>query len=133
LGLRDQKYTLAGPENLLALALTLVRRKVARQWRKLKRQERHSGETARDNLAQTLVVWSRPQDDPAQAAQFRDQVEHLCRSLSAAERRLLELRSLGYTPAECAAELDVSDVAFRVRLTRLRQRLRTAGVLDDWL
>jgi RNA polymerase sigma-70 factor (ECF subfamily) len=138
LGLRDQKYALSGPENLLALALTLVRRKVARHWRKLKRQERQSGETARgnlarDDLAQTLVVWSRPQDDPAQAAQFRDQVEHLCQRLSPTERRLLELRSLGYTPAECAAELNVSDVAFRVRLTRLRQRLRAAGVLDDWL
>jgi DNA-directed RNA polymerase specialized sigma24 family protein len=39
----------------------------------------------------------------------------------------------GYSPAECAAELGLSAVAFRVRLTRLRQRLRGAGILDDWL
>jgi RNA polymerase sigma-70 factor (ECF subfamily) len=133
LGLRDQKYALNGPENLLALALTLVRRKVARHWRRLKRQQRQSGETAGGDLAETLVAWSRPEDDPARAVQFRDQVAHLCQNLSAAERRLLELRSLGYTPAECAAELELSAVAFRVRLTRLRQRLRAAGVLDDWL
>jgi DNA-binding CsgD family transcriptional regulator len=57
----------------------------------------------------------------------------LCRNLSDAERRLLELRSQGYSPAEIASDLGLSDVAFRVRLTRLRQRLRSAGILDDWL
>src|SRR5437867_7881602 len=40
LGLRVKKYDLAGPENLVALAVTLVRRKVARQWRHLQRQQR---------------------------------------------------------------------------------------------
>src|SRR5436853_3971640 len=39
LGLRDDKYELSTPENLLALALTLVRRKVARQWRRHRRQQ----------------------------------------------------------------------------------------------
>src|SRR5258708_3834180 len=33
LGLRQDKFDVSTPENLLALALTLVRRKVARQWR----------------------------------------------------------------------------------------------------
>ncbi len=75
----------------------------------------------------------RPQDDPAHAAQFSDQVAQLCGSLNDAERRLLELRLQGYSPAECAVELGLSAVAFRVRLTRLRQRLRATGVLDDWL
>ena len=133
-GLRDEKFAIHAPENLRALALTLVRRKVARKWRRLKRQERHSGETATaDDLPNVLVAMSRPQDDPAQAAQFRDQVAHLCQNLNDAERRLVELRWLGFSPAECAAELGLSPVAFRVRLTRLRQRLRAAGLLDDWL
>src|ERR1051326_9256484 len=43
LGLRDEKFTPEGPENLLALALTLVRGKVARHWRRLQRQQRLSG------------------------------------------------------------------------------------------
>ncbi len=33
LGLRDDKYDVSSPEKLLALALTIVRRKVARHWR----------------------------------------------------------------------------------------------------
>src|SRR2546430_17687874 len=37
LGLRAAHFNLAGPESLLALALTLVRRKAARHWRHLQR------------------------------------------------------------------------------------------------
>src|SRR5262245_51972288 len=134
LGLRDQKFDVEGPDNLLALALTLVRRKVARHWRRLQRQQRLSGTAAAPaDLASVLTGLSRPQDDPAQMAQFHDQVAQLCQNLNDAERRLLDLRLQGYSPAECALELGLSAVAFRVRLTRLRQRLRAAGVLDDWL
>jgi RNA polymerase sigma-70 factor (ECF subfamily) len=131
IGLRDQKFTPDTPDDLLALALTMVRRKVARHWR---RQQRLSGDAATSpDLAGLLTPLSRPQEDPVQAAAFRDQVGQFCRNLSDAERRLLELRLQGYSPAECAAELGLSPVAFRVRLTRLRQRLRAAGVLDDWM
>src|SRR5258708_25204250 len=42
LGLRGDKFALDTPDDLLALALTLVRRKVARQWRRLQRQHRLS-------------------------------------------------------------------------------------------
>lgn len=134
MGLRDQKFTPESPENLLALALTLVRRKVARHWRRLQRQQRLSaGASETPDLANLLTVLSRPQDDPAQAAQFREQIGQLCQKLNDSERRLLELRMQGYSPAESAAELGLTAVAFRVRLTRLRQRLRAAGVLDDWL
>ena len=134
MGLRDQKFAFDTSDDLLALALTLVRRKVARQWSRMQRQQRLSGESgAPADLAYMLAAMSRPQDDPAQAAQFNDSVAQLCRNLNNAERRLLELRLQGYTPAECAAELNLSAVAFRVRLTRLRQRLRAAEVLDDWL
>jgi RNA polymerase sigma-70 factor (ECF subfamily) len=133
-GLRDQKFAFDTSDDLLALAVTMVRRKVARQWRRVKRQERLSGDFgAPADLAYMLTALSRPQDDPAQAAQFNDSVAQLCRDLNDAERRLLELRLHGYTPAECAAELNLSAVAFRVRLTRLRQRLRSAEVFDDWL
>src|SRR5262245_55042232 len=109
LGLRDRKYDLDNSENWLALALTLVRRTVARQWRRLQRQKRVSGETsAGADLAGVLTALSRPQDDPARAAQFADQVAQLCRSLNDAERRLIDLRTQGYSPAECAAELRLS-------------------------
>jgi RNA polymerase sigma-70 factor (ECF subfamily) len=133
-GLRDRRFAFDTPDDMLALAVTLVRRKAARQWRTLQRQKRLSGGgTGREDLAFLLKTLSRPQDDPAREAAFSDGVRELCRNLNDAERRLLELRSQGYSPTEIAADLGLSDVAFRVRLTRLRQRLRAAGILDDWL
>jgi RNA polymerase sigma-70 factor (ECF subfamily) len=134
-GLRQEKFALSAPEHLIALALTLVRRKVARQWRHLQRQrrlDRRPGDTG-GSLSDVLTSLSSPEGDPARAAQLKDQVDHLCANLGEAERRLLELRVQGYSLAEVACELGLSAVALRVRLTRLRQRLRGAGVLDEWL
>jgi RNA polymerase sigma factor (sigma-70 family) len=133
-GLRNHKFQLETPENLLALAATMVRRKAARHWRRLQRQQRLSGGgSSSSQMAPLLGNLTPGTEDPARAAQAREQVQQLCDSLSDPEQRLIELRLQGYTPAECAAQLGLSAVAFRVRLTRLRQRLRAAGVLDDWL
>jgi RNA polymerase sigma factor (sigma-70 family) len=131
IGLRQDKFELATPENLLALALTLVRRKVARQWRRVRRQQREPDGAG--TLAGVLTTLTHPHDDPARAAQFNDSVRQLCDSLNDGDRRLLELRLAGYSPAELVDTLNLSPVAVRVRMTRLRQRLRAAGVLDDWV
>ena len=134
LGLRQGKFDISTPESLMALALTLVRRKASRKWRRLQWQQRLDGGPGEStSLAQQLSSLSSPQADPAQAAQSNDQVEHLCGSLDEAERRLLELRLAGYTPAEVAEQLGLNVNAVYVRLSRLRQRLRDAGLLDDWL
>jgi RNA polymerase sigma factor (sigma-70 family) len=134
LGLRQDKFDISTPENLMALALTLVRRKAARQWRHVRRQRRlDCGSHETGALADVLTSLSSTKEDPLRAAQFNDQVEHLCATLNEVERRLLELRMEGYSPAEVADELGLSAVATRVRLTRLRQRLRSSGVMDDWL
>src|SRR5262245_13852224 len=38
-GLRDQRFDLSGPDKVIALAVAMVRRKAARQWRHLRRQQ----------------------------------------------------------------------------------------------
>jgi RNA polymerase sigma-70 factor (ECF subfamily) len=134
LGLRQEKFDIASPEQLQALALTLVRRKVARHWRRLQRQQRLSrGASESGNLPRLLTDLSSPDDDPARAAQFRDQVAHLCASLNEAERRILHLRVQGYSTDEIAQDLGLHAIALRVRMTRLRQRLQDNGGLTDWL
>jgi RNA polymerase sigma-70 factor (ECF subfamily) len=135
-GLRDQRFALAGPDQLIGLALTVLRRKAAKHWRHLQRQRRLSGDgSARnaDDLPGVLTALSSPGTDPAAEAQFRDQMHHLCQHLDESEQRVLDLRLEGYTPAEIADQIGVSRVALRVRLTRLRQRLQAAGVITDWL
>src|SRR5262245_54669086 len=53
-GLRDDKFNLDNPASLIALAMTMVRRKVARQWRRHRRQQRLDGQA--DSSQQPLVV-----------------------------------------------------------------------------
>jgi RNA polymerase sigma-70 factor (ECF subfamily) len=131
-GLRDAKFDISSPEKLIALASTIVRRKVARKWRTLRRQQPVGGRTA-EGLAQTLSSLSSPSADPAKAAEFNDQIERLCENLTDVERRMLELRLEGYTSSEVASQLGLHAVALRVRWTRLRKRLQDAGILTDWL
>src|SRR5262249_31252054 len=122
IGLRRDKFDIATPEQLLALARTMVQRKVARHWRRLQRQQRLSGGASPGgNLPPLLMARSSPQDAPARAAEFNDQVEHLCRDLEASQRRMLELRLRGYSTAEIAQDLGIHPIALRVRMTRLRQ------------
>jgi RNA polymerase sigma factor (sigma-70 family) len=135
-GLRDNRFAVAGPDQLVGLALTVLRRKAAKHWRHLQRQRRLSGDgSARsgDDLPGVLAALSSPEADPAAEAQFRDQMRQLCEHLDESERRVLDLRLEGHTPAEIADLIGVSRVALRVRLTRLRQRLQAAGVVTDWL
>jgi len=134
LGLRQDKFDVSTPENLIALALTLVRRKAARQWRHLRRQQRlDSGGSGSGGLAEILTSLSSPQADTAHAAQFKDQLQHLCNSLDEIDRRILELRLHGYSSSEIAEQVALTVNALHVRLSRMRQRLRDAGVLDDLL
>ena len=132
LGLRQNKLLASTPEQLVALALTMVRRKVARHWRHLRRQQRLvSGEQDSGDLPQLLVSVSSPQDDPSRTAEFNDTVQHLCSKMDATERRVIELRLQGYSTAEVARELGLDADVLRVRLSRLRQRLHDSGVLTE--
>jgi RNA polymerase sigma-70 factor (ECF subfamily) len=135
-GLRQDRFDIGSPDNLIGLALTIVRRKAARQWRKARRQWRmeSGGQTQTlQNPVDVLLSLSSPGSDPAEQAALHDQVEKLCRELSPSEQTILEMRLAGHSTDEIAQRLKLSPVALRVRLTRLRQRLRAAGVLEDWL
>jgi RNA polymerase sigma factor (sigma-70 family) len=134
IGIREEKFDISTPEKLIGLALTLLRRKVARHWRRLQRQQRlASGGSSIDLLPTILAELTTREADPADEAQYLDQVEHLCRQLDATERQVLAVRLDGYTTGEIAHQLGLNHTTLRVRLTRLRERLRSSGVLHDWL
>jgi RNA polymerase sigma-70 factor (ECF subfamily) len=128
-GLRNDKFAVADARSLLALALTMVRRKVARQWRRHRRQVRPAGEHPTDVLA-TL---SRRAGNPAAEAEVRDALARLWSELDADDRAVMELRLQGFSTAEAAARLGKTPEALRVRLHRLRKRLEAEQVLTEWL
>jgi RNA polymerase sigma-70 factor (ECF subfamily) len=134
IGIREEKFDISTPENLIALALTLLRRKIARHWRRVQRQQRlSSGGSSMDLLPAILADLTTREVGPAEVAQYHDQVQQLCGQLDATERQVLALRLDGYTTGEIAHQLGLNHITLRVRLTRLRERLRTSGVLHDWL
>jgi RNA polymerase sigma-70 factor (ECF subfamily) len=133
LSLRDHKLEFASPEHLLGLALTLIRRRVARHWRHLK-HEPGSGQEGAGHLPVSEVASPAPPEaDPARNLQFAEEVDRLLGVLDEVDRRLLELRLQGYSTADVARELGVDSRFLRVRLGRLRKRLRDEGLLDDRL
>jgi RNA polymerase sigma factor (sigma-70 family) len=133
LGLRDARFDVTNSDRLMALALTMVRRKVARAWRRMRRQRRTDGGAHQEDLCELLTSLTAPDSDPAKAAQLNDQIRHLWSHLDATEQRMLELRMQDYSTDEMARELSLNPVALRVRLSRLRQRLRDGGVVAEWL
>jgi RNA polymerase sigma-70 factor (ECF subfamily) len=134
LGLRQHRFTLTTPQQLLGLAVTLVRRKIARHWRKLQRQQRldiHAAETCAGQDLRTCP--NSTESDPAKAAEYNDLLCHICNQLDERERRVIELRLQGCSTAEVARQLGLDADVLRVRLSRLRRRLRESNVLTDWL
>ena len=130
LGLRNQQFDIATPERLIALAVTIVRRKVARQWRRLRRQQRMDSADAPE--LKDLVV-SLSAADPAEVVAMRDQIDRLFAEMNEETRQLIEMRLEGYTTAEVARRTGCEPEMLRVRLHRLRRRLKECGLITDLL
>ena len=133
LGLRQDRFDLSSPDKLVGLALVMVRRKVAHHWRHLQRQKRLEGGGPSGDVPDLLVSLSSAEPDPARAAAVNDELRQLYAGLGPAERQMLEMSMQGFSTKEIADELGLDLNVLRVRMTRLRQRLRGAGVTADWL
>jgi RNA polymerase sigma-70 factor (ECF subfamily) len=133
LSLRENKLEFASPDQLLALALTLIRRRVARHWRHLKHEAATGSEATPDAPGKEVALADTTEADPAENLQFTEEVNRLMSVLDEVDRHLLALRLQGYSTADVARELGVDARFLRVRLGRLRKRLRDEGLLDDWL
>lgn len=131
LGLRNDKFDVTNPESLIALALTMVRRKVSRQWRRHRRQLRLDQGDGNQPIDVLSTLSSRAAT-PQQTSAIRDAMARLWRELDADERRALDLLLQGWSIVEAAELMGKTPVALRVRLHRLRKRLESEGILTDW-
>jgi RNA polymerase sigma-70 factor (ECF subfamily) len=133
-GLRENKLAITNSQQLVGLAVTLVRRKIAHHWRKLQRQQpldAEAVETGNLDAVATRAVRAGP--DPAEQAAYDDALEHLYSKIDDADRRVVHLRLAGCSTAEVARRLGLDADVLRVRLSRLRRRLRAENVLTEWL
>jgi RNA polymerase sigma-70 factor (ECF subfamily) len=114
-GLRGGRYALADEDQLVALAVTVLRNKVHRAAR-------------RARPAAPLAAAAEPSArDAAPADESRDRV---LAALDGPDRRIVELRLEDRSTAEIAADLGLTPAVVRARLSRLRARLRDAGFAD---
>ncbi len=129
-GLRAGKYDVSSLDKLLALARTVVRHKVIRNWRRMQREQATATSKVADEGGDKAGRF--PAEDPTQIVTMDDLKQHILASLSGLDRQLIELRVQGYSTAEIAQRLNCDAHALRARLSRLRQRLRRDG-FSEWL
>lgn len=133
-GLRDDRFHLTNSAGLIALALTMVRRKIARQWRRHRRQLRRDSQTNLGvSTTDVLTTLTSRSLDPARAAAVRDAIDRTLRDLDDTDRQLLQLRLNGWNTSEIAEQLGHSPEALRIRLFRLRNRLAEQGIGPEWI
>ncbi len=132
IGLRDERFDISTQENLLALATTIVQRKIAKHWRKNQRQKQF-GSTDPFSPAELLLQMQSNEENGADQVQVREVIEQTLAGLDPIDQSLVGLRLQGYSTAQVAETLGLESDYLRVRLSRLRKRLRDSGLFNDWL
>lgn len=134
-GLRADRFDISSPEKLIALALTIVRRKVAKHWRHLKRQQRLSGvdDGCSDDLVDTLLALQSSEPTVSESSGIREHLQRLMLELDPIEKQLIAMRIDGFSTIDVARALDLDPDVLRVKLSRVRKRLREKGFEDELL
>jgi RNA polymerase sigma-70 factor (ECF subfamily) len=138
MGLRDNRFDVTTPQNLLALALTIVRRKAARHWRHLQRQKRlgdgaTSDATSQQDVLEALLALKSTQPGSQAEADLKDQLSVWMSQLDPIEQQLVALRIEGHSTVEVAHALGLDPDVLRVKLSRLRKRMRDHGIEEALL
>lgn len=134
IGLRGNRFDISSPEKLIGLAVTIVRRKAAKHWRHLKRQQRLSEhDDSRDDFVETMLSLRSPQNEALSELAAQEILAQWLTSLDPVEKQLITLRLDGHSTAEVAKTLDLDPDVLRVKLSRLRKRLRERGLMDELL
>jgi DNA-directed RNA polymerase specialized sigma24 family protein len=130
LGLQKGKFDIATPEQFIALATTLLRRKAARHWRHLQKDPGAGSSQAVLDATHAATIVAGWGSDPADVLPQTEEVRRLLDSLDQIDRRLLELRLAGHSTVSAAHIMGMDPAILRVRLGRLRHYLRDQGLLN---
>jgi len=120
-GLRGNKFSIRSPADLIALTVTMVKRKAARRWERVKRERDYL------ELQQLLTDRSRAVSDPTSHVERAEQIQVLLAELDDDDRRLLRLYLVGNSNVEAARILGLDADVLRVRRSRVFKKLRDGG------
>jgi RNA polymerase sigma-70 factor (ECF subfamily) len=121
LSLRRNKFKFDGPEDLVALAVTMMKRKAARKWARRQRE------------LEIMHIWvlMQPRVNAQRTLELAGEVQELLETLKVDERQLLRLYLEGYSTKQIADDLGLESDSLRVRRSRLFHKLRRAGLDID--
>jgi DNA-directed RNA polymerase specialized sigma24 family protein len=124
IGLRNEKFDLANPNQLIGLAVVLVQRKVARHWRKL-RASASSCSTANSSSGLELVEDLASREPTQVHVVLADELlKTVMSNLDALDQQLVQSRLDGNSSADTAKLLDLDPAFVRMRWVRIRKKLR---------
>lgn len=116
-GLQEGRYAFECEEQLIGLAITVLRHKVIRT---AQRSKTKSSDTP---LPEPVTL-----DQPDHAAVADETLQQILDSLEPIDQRIVEMRIAGCETAEIATAISTSAAIVRARLSRLRQALRARGL-----
>jgi RNA polymerase sigma-70 factor (ECF subfamily) len=123
------QYELESPQQLAALLASMARNKLYSYTRKQMSQGRDIRRLEATGLEE--INPSDPRASPCQAVASRELFEQVRGRLSQEERQLAELRGLGYSWPEIAAQLGGTADAQRMQLSRALDRIAVELKLDE--
>ena len=126
-GIKNERYRVSSPQQLIGLAVVMVQRKVARLWRKLKRLPTTSLDAGAGSQATPPDRIASRAPTPSETVSAADLLETFLSQLDDLDQRLVRLKLDGNSSAESAAILGRDPAFVRMRWTRLRQKLRARG------
>jgi len=130
-GVKSQRIQLESPQQLIGLAVVMVQRKVARQWRKLKQFPPIGNGAGGQGMAAALEAIASDEAAPAEMAAASDLLERLLGQLNAVDRQLVRLKLNGHSSVEAGRILGREAAFIRMRWSRLRQMLRKSDYLGE--
>lgn len=126
-GLRSEKFQFSQPAQLIALAVLLVQRKVARHWRSVK-GTLPVALTDGENETHFLEVES---NEPEQSSvvEAEELLQRFLSCLDELDKQLVHLKLDGHSSVEVATVLKLDPAFVRMRWSRLRDKLRASGLV----
>ena len=130
-GLKNERFQLATPQQLIGLAVVMVQRKVARHWRQLKRCPAIGDRSSDFRPSTVLETLASDESTPSEIATANDLLDQLLLQLDEFDRQLVRLKLDGHSSVESATILRREPAFIRMRWSRLRQILRERGHVDE--
>ena len=130
-GVRNKRFELTSPQQLIGLAVVMVQRKVARHWRKLKQFPTIGSGAGGQSVVTALDAIASDESAPSEMAAASDLLNRLLGQLGDVDRQLVRLKLDGYSSVEAGQILGREPAFIRMRWSRLRQILRKSTYLDE--